>query len=354
MHDFERKKRRKNTSKSLLELFLISIISLGIVTLLGVALCGVWFYALLDDFSRSLDDPEPPGYSGWLSSNDWNKENIGYFLTVPIPEDAINLEIEGSMGLRGSLGIIPRLSFSFYAPPQSATEFVNAFCDGILHPGYNPLVATDSYAPTEESVFILGKRMMHYSHSPGVPDTIKGNRCQRHDKGWIEEIVIDTSNHEEYVVSYNLPYSPNSANEYYPVTRKVTPFPKQFKLYVFGLRTENADSDSPLYIVENHTICLATSSVSGPIWDYFMFNPEAMTPYTNSDVTIFIDEIEQPAARMDKRASLLPLESDFQSGAWEYYCLDSTVWEQGTHTMQLIVEPDDGEALTLEWEFEVR
>jgi hypothetical protein len=348
MHNTETRQANQISKRRKFPLFR-ALFLIGMAILLYIVLSEVAIYF-----------KQPPGYADWGSSSKWTKDNIGYFLNVPIPENAINLEIEGKMGLRGSLGIAPQLSFSFHTPPENSAEFVSAFCDGVLHPGYNPLIATDSSIPTKDSVFILGQDMMHYSRSSGVPDTIKGNRCVRYDERWrdrvatwIEEIVIDTSNPDEYVVSYHLSLA-NFTYAYYPTARYVAPFGSQFQLYVIGLRKEVADTDEPLYIVENHTICLTTSAVSEAIWDYFAFTPGTMDIYHNSDVIIFIGEIEQPPARIVPHMRLFPSEFLATPDLWEYYCLDSTVWEQGTHTMQLIVEPDDGEALTLEWEFEVR
>ncbi|MCD4687654.1 MAG: hypothetical protein K8S97_17130 [Anaerolineae bacterium] len=285
-----------------------------------------------------------------FDNGDWDRDAISHFLDIPIPDEAQDLVIEGQMGLVGSYGIYPKLSFSFKAEPESALQFVEHFCNGELHAGYDPRNAIDLSQPAENVVLIRGKRTIHYSQSKNTPQTVRGNRCARYDdrdpgRRWIEEITLDTSDPDQYRVSYHLPFEANGGNaeEYYPRAQTVAPFGDQFRFNITGFTAD--------HVLNYHTICMETTGLA-LVWDYFAFNPDVMPTYAGSEVTIFIDDVQQPSARIsDMGLSLRPTHRDTPTDTWQY-CLNAN-WEAGTHVMRVIVDPLDGERLVLNWEFTV-
>jgi hypothetical protein len=297
-------------------------------------------------------ESEPPGYGWWDTS--WDTHNISEFLGISIPSDVVNLQIQGSRGVRGSYGIIPRLQFTFNAPPYSTMAFINAFCDGVLYPGYNPLIATDSYLPSPHELLIRVKSSIHYSSSPGVPETTLGNRCFQ--SGWIQELVVEQANPNLYTVSYRLPYEPNSssAEGYYPQAQFVTPFDRIFRLHVTGLREVETEENQPTYLLTYPTICLDTSFVV-VIPDYWTYRgDDFLDRYHGSEIAILVDGIPQKPASMDEYGRLIEanINEETVSELWDYCLTDN--WEVGTHNIQVIVNPPDGSEETFEWKFEVQ
>lgn len=73
------------------------------------------------------------------------------------------------------------LELSFRAPPAEAMKFAAQFCNGVLHPGYDPFDAVDISIEQPNAHFIelhAGNMVyMYYSYSPNVPKTTLGNRC---------------------------------------------------------------------------------------------------------------------------------------------------------------------------------
>ena len=86
--------------------------------------------------------------------------------------------------------------------------------------------------------------------------------------------------------------------------------------------------------------------------DYFTFNPDIMPTYNGSEVTIFIDGVQQPPANITKWGlSPKSMDRDVPDDKWQY-CLNAD-WEAGSHMMRVIVDPLVGERLMLDWEFTV-
>lgn len=313
--------------------------------LLALILIGFGIY----HFDRHVNS-YPPGWQDFFKSRDWDREAISNFLDIQLPDEAQSMEIEGKQGLAGSYGIYPTLTFSFTAPTENARRFIEHFCDGELHAGYNPRNAENFGEPMPDAVLIRGNGTNHYSRSEGTPQTIQGNRCARYDTRdperlwvWMEEITLDTSDPDTYRVSYHLPFEANSASteEYYPRAQTITPFGDQFRLNITGF-TEAS-------VLNYHTICLETAGLE-PEWDHFAFNPDIMPNYAGSTVTIYIDDVQQPMARISERElSLRPTDREVPADMWQY-CLNAD-WEIGTHTMRIEVDPLEAEPIVLVWEF---
>lgn len=294
----------------------------------------------------------PPGWKDVFDNRDWDRESISHFLDIQLPDTAQDLEIEGQQGLVGSYGIYPTLTFSFSASPESAYAFVEHFCDGELHAGYDPRNAINLTEPAQDAVLIRGNRTIHYSRSDDTPQTIYGNRCARYDartaenlRMWIEEVTLDTSDPDAHRVFYHLPFEANSGNaeEYYPRAQTVAPFGDQFRFNVTGF-TEDS-------VLNYSTICIETSALA-LVWDHFAFNPDIMPAYAGATVAIYIDDVQQPPARISEPGLLLrPADSQSPADKWQY-CLDAN-WERGTHTMRVEVDPLEAEPIVLEWGFTV-
>ena len=319
-----------------------------LVGVIGATGIGVLSFGLIQFYYWF--HPSPAGYTNWFErSNKWNADEISAFLNVDLPIDTADLMIEGTLGVLGSRGKLPQLRFEFRASPQNAEGFLNAFCDGIFHAGYNPLEAVDLALPAEESLLIRVGGSIHYSQSPNVPLSIRGNRCMRFDERsgslWVEEWALDTSNPAEYQVLYRLPYSANgNPAEFYPQARFVNPAGNHFRLYVTGI---SSTTESGVYSIDYPILCFQT--VSPPFqYDFFYWNPDFMQPFNGATVAVFVDNIEQPPARVSEHGSLTPLHINTTSPLprWSY-CLETRGWQHGRHPVDLRIQPVSSEAMNI-------
>jgi hypothetical protein len=320
-------------------LIVLMVLSPPLLLIFG---CGFCYLAYRFDLWAN---PLPAGYSNWLLPRNWDTDSIRDFLGVSIPPDALNLNIEGNMGSLGEYGIDPSLSFAFQASPDSALEFAQGVCS-TLYVGYNPLVAVESYTPAPDVVLIRAGGSIHYSHSPNVPDTIMGNRCQR--RGWLAEIVLDTADPSLSRVTYHLP-SNRYAPEYYTMAKHVDPLGLTFRLYVTGLHERSGK-----YVLTFPMMCLETASQS-QIADYWIFqrnNP--MGVFEGADVSISVDDVAQVPAIIENGALKQVRAPDQQNESLERwdYCLSDN-WQAGTHTIEMRVTPPQGDTEIFEWSFDV-
>lgn len=335
-------------------------------TLTGAILffCGTSIMGIL--YGRG----DAPGYTtGLLESSDWNKESISRFLNIPLPSDASQLVIEGAKGNLGSYGILPRLHFSFRASPESARQFAYAFCDGILHPGYNPLEAINNVHPSDNVVLIQGNGMLYYASSPDVPETTLGNRCTRLDERiptvgynpyrWIEDIALDTSNTTSYIVTYRLPYEINSEYQTADGHIYIRPLGEQLRLSVSGMHDEGTE-ENPFVVTDYPISCFETAGVAAYGMDFYDWNKEMVAKidrFNNAVVNIFIDDTEQPQAHIVNTVLAPRYKSDGSLNnvpdVWEY-CLDLASLKVGPHTMRLVINPPETEPNTFEFTFHVR
>ncbi len=315
-----------------------------IVILVDIGLCAALFWLVFYGGFK----PRIPGFVDIFESKVWNRDNVGYFLNTSLPDEIQDFTVEGTMGLLGSYGFLPTLSFSFIASPEVAEAFVSHFCDGVLYAGFDPLNSINTSVPTSHSILVRGNGTIHYASSEDAPASINGNRCARYDErvgahtSWLEEIALDSSNPDRNKVSYNLAYAPGNpvAETRYPRAETITPLDR-FRLYVTGFSLVGST-----YFLRYPTICMETHALS-LVGNHFAFN----TIFAGATMTILIDGVEQPRAIIsDRELSLRPADSD-STDFWQY-CLTED-WEPGTHTMKLIVTPPTGESANFEWTFVV-
>jgi hypothetical protein len=316
--------------------------------LIGLCLAGIAVIFL----SYKLQRPLPPlGYADFFDSHHWNAENIGAFIGIPIPTDSVNLQIDGRLGSTGSYGIDPRLAFTFRSSPQTAMNFINAFCDGVFYPGYNPLIAIDSSSPVPGAVLVRANGTIHYSISPDVPETTMGNRCAQEQ--WIIDIMIETADPTLYTLSYRLnDNATGDPSNSYPHAETITPLDPDFRLYATGLHEEQTTSGEVIYQLVYPTICLQTQH-EGLIFDYWTHHAADFEPYLGSSIALFIDGERLPPARVTANGALIDISDDetVLRRGWNY-CFTQD-WRPGTHTVEMRVSPLQGPVRTFEWSFEV-
>jgi len=253
------------------------------------------------------------------------------------------------MGLVGSYGIMPRLSFQFDAPPDDAMQFVEQFCDGILHPGYYPFNSINSSEPSDDAILIHNGTTLYYSSSPNIPETILGNRCARHQDlyeqnkwFWEEEFVVDKANPNLYRVYYNLPFEANrDSSEQYPTAKSINPFGERFRLNITGFNSE--------HVLVYHTVCMETSEIRHYTIN---FEPDSMIDFAEAEISISIDGIEKPNAFVSNPELSLQLSDTNRPFQKWQYCLNAD-WEVGTHTMRIQVKRTRSDILELKWDFTV-
>ncbi|HEX2906065.1 MAG TPA: hypothetical protein VHO69_04350 [Phototrophicaceae bacterium] len=246
-------------------------------------------------------------------------------------------------------GTKPGLKFRFRSSPQTADTFVQAFCDGRLYPGYNPLVAIDSARPAPDALLIRTAGSIHYSRSLGVPDTVWGNRCILRGNWSVYEIVIDRSQTDTYTVSFDLPYDANvNPWEYYPRAEYVAPLGTAYRLYVTGLY-----EDAPgLYSLTYPTICLITNELP-LVWDYWEFHREERPDDSGAVVQIQLDGRPQPSAYITRGSGLAPIGLALDKSTISNYCLTAD-WTVGTHQVRMVITPPTGTERVFEWDFVVK
>ncbi len=322
--------------------FLVGIIGIA------VTLAGLWLL-IFQPFRQY-----PPGFADIGRERDWNPDNVGHFIELQIPAQARDFVAEGQLGLVGSYGIFPTLEFSFTSTPDVANAFAAHFCNGVLHPGFDPFNSIESDSPGTEAVLVRGKGTIHYAYSNDTSLSVRGNRCSRWDGRinanwyWLEEIVLDTTNPNVYRVSYHLPFDPNSsgmAEEVYPRAYAITPLGDAFRLNVTGFRALNGS-----YVLGYPTICMETRALAR-VWDRFAFDPSLHSGYENAEVSIAIDGIAQPSAVITEDTfSLRPTDST-GTDAWQY-CITKD-WQPGRHSMEIVIVPINGNVRVFDWEFVV-
>lgn len=101
----------------------------------------------------------------------WTLSEINRGLRIPVPDAASNVMIEGHPNRGGFL----RLTFD--APADEAEIFAEQFCEGTLHPGYDPFSAIDIAEPFTYAVPIEIDKYKYFSYSDNVDESIRGNRC---------------------------------------------------------------------------------------------------------------------------------------------------------------------------------
>lgn len=317
--------------------------SVGLLFLSVGLLCGVVYGALRLSFNGS---DVPPGYKSWFDFGGWNTERINRFLGTNLPTDAVNLQIEGRMGTQGSYGITPSLAFSFQSSHASAAAFAGAFCEGVLHVGYDPLQAVQISKPSDDAVLIRANRSIHYSRSPGVPLTTRGNRCARGQ--YLEEITLDEANPEFSQVSYRLPYAANNNTwEYYPYAETVRPFGDDFRLYITALQETIQTTNTSTYQLSYSTLCFSTLFLPQS-YEFVVGVPDVNEEYKNSAVAISIDGLAQLPAKINENGALA-LANGVGVDSWSY-CL-TPMLEAGIHTLEIRVSPPETEAKTFSLEF---
>jgi hypothetical protein len=306
-------------------------------------LCGVVYGALCLSFNGS---DVPPGYKSWFDFGGWNTERINRFLGTSLPTDAVNLQIEGRMGMQGSYGITPSLEFSFQSSPASAAAFAEGFCGGVLHTGYDPLQAVESSIPSDDAVLIRVNRSIHYSRSPGVPLTTRGNRCGREQ--YLEEITLDEAHPEFSKVSYRLPYAANNNTwEYYPYAETVRPFGNDFRLYITGVHGATETNNVSTYHLSYPILCFSTLFLPRS-YEFVVGVPDVNEEYKNSAVAISIDGVAQSPAKISENG-VLALVNGVGVDSWSY-CLTPAL-EGGMHTLEIRVSTAETEVKMFTLEF---
>src|SRR5512145_1488263 len=85
-------------------------------------------------------------------------EEVEAFLDAPLPEEATDIEVDAKSGRGGYVKL------SFKAPSETAYRFTNAICNGVLHPGYNPFDAHNTYQLLPHAYLIKARGFTYYSY----------------------------------------------------------------------------------------------------------------------------------------------------------------------------------------------
>jgi hypothetical protein len=263
-----------------------------------------------------------------------------------IPEDATDLKFSFQRGY------IYYLKVDFKASSAGLANFSRLFCNGILHTGYDPYHAVDTWRRIPGKQVYLIKLdawdYSYYSYSPDTPDTIRGNRCQNYDSPprriRISQIAADL-----YEVSADLghfrPGLNCSGQPCWYGSNYVRP-KKEFPLVIIGLE----ETASGQYRLVTNEICLEFQTdfdrMDGSSIRYRWQHLENATLHWS------VDGQSQGKTFVTYDGNLSrDFGSEYSSGF--DYCLLKE-WTPGLHHMELEITTTVGQHIAYQWTFLVR
>src|SRR5258708_39669127 len=128
-------------------------------------------------------------------------EDIERAINSPLPKSAVHVQYNTENG---------QLRLSFTASPSDSRNFLQKFCKGILHQGYDPFNAINT-AEVKNGFIIDMDDYYYYSYSPIASAVQFGNRCWDESHG-IVQILLDTSDRVQNLVILDFPGICNDAN----------------------------------------------------------------------------------------------------------------------------------------------
>lgn len=133
---------------------------------LWAALCLLGFFPIMGKLISDNVDPL------FVSDSSYRLEEIEDLIDAKIPKDAVDIEYSSQRGY----GFFIRLSFK--APPESALQFANSLCSGVLYQGYDPFNAVNS-SLKHGAHLIRATDFVYYSYSPDATKHLLGKSVSR-------------------------------------------------------------------------------------------------------------------------------------------------------------------------------
>lgn len=265
-------------------------------------------------------------------TREWDLRGISEYIGTEYPDDARVIENKSR--------VFPRyiaLDVTFETLPESVSKFTSGICGGTLHAGYDPFQAINIHAPLHDTHLIKASTFAYYSYSPDVPDTLLGNRC-RGIYGHIQQISVDTTNPQHYLVRFEQPADCGAAvlpcfGEY---TSKINPIP-ELPFIVIGL-DEN-------YQLIGDEFCLEARG------SFVNANPPEYDYLIGAAVNVAIDNQPMPPAHISKYWVLMPDSARNSSNDILFNHCFLQNWSSGAHTVTINVVPVDGNPSSFSWEF---
>ncbi len=267
----------------------------------------------------------------------WSVEYIEDYLSVNIPENARNIEINGKRGYGAYFDL------TFETDPENSMRFSSQICSGNLHQSYNPFNAVDvgfSYSYTHK---IVMDGFQYYSYSPDTPETLFGNRCWAPGIG-IHQILVDQTDSNLYRLRLQLTTTCDLLAPPLPCwvidIQSINPI-TALPITVIGMKEEFSG-----FILISDEICIDMSVSLDGQWSYLI----------GSEIQFSVDNHLKPIAYINEQMRIIPLSNndndDFPSEGMFTYCLMET-WSRGLHTMTINVILGSGEEYEYSWEFGV-
>lgn len=271
-----------------------------------------------------------------------------------IPADATDIVFEGESGYIGGY-----IKLRFKASSSGLANFTHYICDGVLHTGYDPYHSFNYGKRLGKQRLYLIKYEAHgfsyYSYSPGVPDTVSGNRCQPDDSpprqirvAQVEPDLYDVRldvGHHLWGNNCTLVTCTHLGDNF------IQPIP-DLPFVVMGLE---ANSSNQFFLASNE-LCLnfqyadyhwnsLVGAYSNPEWQYLH----------GAKIDWVIDNQSQGYMVISKYARLAREgREEIYHGKLDYCMMqDWADWSSGKHQMALDVITTTDQHITYRWEFVV-
>lgn len=284
-----------------------------------------------------------------------NPLNDDYYCRIKavweMPSDASDIFFESGSGYWSGR------TLRFKASSNGLPNFTRHFCDGVLHPGYDPYRAFNYGGRLGGQRFHLIKDTVHgfsyYSYSPNTPDTVRGNRCQGE---LLSQIRVEQVEPDLYDIRVDQGRHlwQNNCNLIpcrYIDDNFIEPIP-DIPFVVMGL---DIDSSKNFVLVSNE-LCLEymfadyhfasfAAPYSAPPFAYLH---DAKLDWTIDHQSQGIRFISARHGRLIRNANAP--ETDYYEKL-DYCAMQN--WTQGRHQMALTILTTSGERNTYTWEFMV-
>jgi len=225
----------------------------------------------------------------------------------------------------------------FDLPSADIEQIKNTSCQGNFYSGYDPSKARHHFSDTHQNALIKSFEYIFYSHSVDTPAHILGKLCR-----WDLAIVIDTSNPNQYQVTYTrYEYDPTFCEaQCFTTQHFVKPIDRSL-FAVSGLHQNDEDQ----YIMEYDELCFDSRM-------YQIITPSDFYIPAFTQINIMIDDaFTLPTGTVTKQHRLvhdytLLDESDHEYARYHQsphneFCIQRD-WEQGKHTVDIeMILPDE-------------
>ena len=273
-----------------------------------------------------------------LAGASWTEAAIEERLGVPLPENARDIRYEGHQGRGGFLDL------SLTSSLKSINQFMRQLCGNTFYEGYDPFEAIDIGEPFTFAHRIEIGLYPYYSYSPGIPETVLGNRCQLFD-GAVYAVRVDTTDPDSAALHLRLSFSCELCQYLQPaIVKPISDFPLQ----ILGFR-QVGEAFTPI----SNEICFGLDFSIASLrdqWAYILGGRIRISIDDRLSAWVYISDDGILMPRYDAAGNFVEVTN---SGNPHYYCLEGNL-HPGSHSMLVEVATTSGQDNSYLWTFELQ